>query len=113
MLHEWLDTLTIDTTLIGRVPLFASLPPEELERLAKTLRPLVYPAGTVLFNEGERGDTFYIVLKGNIAIIKALGTDEERVLGVRDRGEFVGEMSLLSQDGLRTATVRVESDAYV
>jgi phosphoserine phosphatase RsbU/P len=105
--------LTIDTTLIGRVPLFASLPPEELEHLAATLRPFVYPAGTVLFNEGERGDTFYIVLEGNISIIKALGTDEERVLGVRDRGEFVGEMSLLSQDGLRTATVRVESDARV
>jgi sigma-B regulation protein RsbU (phosphoserine phosphatase) len=105
--------LALDTTLIGQVPLFAALPPEELDHLVASLRPASYPAGTVLFSEGERGERFYIVLAGAIAIVKALGTDAERVLGLRGAGEFVGEMSLLSQDGLRTATVRVEQEARV
>jgi serine phosphatase RsbU (regulator of sigma subunit) len=105
--------LTIDTDLIARVPLFAGLPREEIERLAVTLVPAAYPAGTILFREGERGDRFYIVLAGSIAIIKALGSAEERVLGLRGAGEFVGEMSLLSQDGRRTASVRVAAEARV
>jgi serine phosphatase RsbU (regulator of sigma subunit) len=67
----------------------------------------------VLSREGDRGDRFYIVLAGRIEIVKALGTGEERLLGVRGAGEFVGEMSLLSQDGLRTASVRVYEDARV
>jgi serine phosphatase RsbU (regulator of sigma subunit) len=95
------------------VPLFAALPLEELDRLAATLSPASYPAGTILFYEGDYGDRFYIVLDGQIAIIKAFGTDDERLLGLRGAGEFVGEMSLLSQDGQRTATVRVDEDARV
>jgi sigma-B regulation protein RsbU (phosphoserine phosphatase) len=103
----------LDSTLISRVPLFAELPAEAVDSLAATLNPSTYPAGTILFFEGDYGDRFYIVLEGQIAIIKALGTDDERLLGVRGAGEFVGEMSLLNKDGQRTATVRVDEDARV
>ena len=103
----------MDRSIIGRVPLFAALPPDELERLAASLGEVAFPADTVLFREGERGDRFYILLSGQIAIIKALGTDDERLLGVRGAGEFVGEMSLLSQDGLRTASVCAHGDVQV
>jgi len=100
-------------TPISQVPLFASLPSEELDFLAATLQETTYPAGTILFHEGEYGDRFYIVLDGWIEIIKALGTHDERLISVRGAGEFVGEMSLLIGDGLRTASVRVRSAARV
>jgi len=100
-------------SLISRVPLFASLPPEELDALAATLQETTYPAGTILFHEGDYGDRFHIVLDGCIEIIKALGTDDEQLISVRGVGEFVGEMSLLDGDGLRTASVRVRSEARV
>jgi sigma-B regulation protein RsbU (phosphoserine phosphatase) len=103
----------MDTALLKHVPLFVSLPPSELADLAASLRESRYSAGVVLFREGEYGDRFYIVLDGQIAIIKALGSDDERLLGLRGAGEFVGEMSLLSQDGRRTASVRVQSSARV
>src|SRR5262249_20634254 len=101
----------MDIRLLKRVPLLGSLPPGELADMAASLEEKSYLAGTVLFHEGDLGDRFYIVLDGQIAIVKALGTADERLLGVRGAGEFVGEMSLLSQDGLRTASVRVEEDA--
>jgi sigma-B regulation protein RsbU (phosphoserine phosphatase) len=103
----------MDTTLLKHVPLFVSLPAGELAEMAASLQESHYLAGTVLFREGDYGDRFYIVLDGWIAIVKALGSDDERLLGIRGAGEFVGEMSLLSQDGLRTASVRVEEDARV
>jgi len=46
------------------------------------------------------------VLEGELEVIKALGTASELLLGARGPGEVVGEMSLLSPDALRTASVR-------
>jgi serine phosphatase RsbU (regulator of sigma subunit) len=98
--------MTLKEPLIAQVPLFAALPPEELAYLDATLRQSVFAPGTLLFREGEYGNIFYIVLDGELEIIKALGTPNELVLDARGRGEFVGEMSLLNRDGLRTASVR-------
>jgi CRP-like cAMP-binding protein len=103
----------MDAALLKHIPLFGSLLPGELADMAASLQETCYPAGAVLFREGDYGDRFYIVLDGRIAIVKALGSDDERLLGLRGAGEFVGEMSLLSQDGLRTASVRIEVDARV
>jgi sigma-B regulation protein RsbU (phosphoserine phosphatase) len=99
--------------MLRRVPLFADLPIEEIEYLATTFKPCVFDANTLLFREGDVGDHFYVVLSGTIAIIKAMGTPDERLVGLRGPGEFVGEMSLLNQDGLRTASVMVHANARV
>ncbi len=107
------ERLRIDLATLQHVPLFADLPIDEIEHLAATLQPAVYPANTLLLREGDIGDHFYVVLEGTIAIIKAMNTPDERLFGLRGPGEFVGEMSLLSQDGLRTASVRVLEDARV
>jgi serine phosphatase RsbU (regulator of sigma subunit) len=100
-------------TLIGQVPLFATLPHDELRRLAATLRPCAIAAGAVLFHEGEHGDRFYIVIDGQIEIIKALGTADERLVAVRGPGEYIGEMSLFHKQGLRAASVRARSPAQL
>lgn len=99
--------------LIGNVPLFAKIPPDERAELAAELQQINYPAGSILMREGERGDGVYIVLSGMFEIIKELGTPDERLFGRRGAGEVVGEMGLLNQDGLRTASARAESDAQV
>jgi serine phosphatase RsbU (regulator of sigma subunit) len=95
--------------MIGRVPLFATLPRKEVEHLARVLRPVDCPAGTLLFHEGTFGNQFYIVLQGEVDIIKGLGTDSERLIAVRGEASFIGEMSLFSPDGLRTASVRART----
>jgi len=103
--------MLLHTNIIRQVPLFSTLPEEELAALAASLREVDFPAHTVLFEEGECGDRFYIIVEGGVAIFKAMGNGEERVFGIRGPGEFVGEMSLLNRDGRRTASVRVEKDA--
>lgn len=99
--------------LIGKVPLFAALPRSEIEHMAATLRGSAVEPGAILFQEGDYGDRFYIVLDGQIEIVKALGTTEERLLAVRGAGEFIGEMSLFQRDGLRTASGRSRSAAQL
>jgi sigma-B regulation protein RsbU (phosphoserine phosphatase) len=96
-------------SLIHRVPLFTSLPPSEVENLARALTAVDYPAGAILFCEDTPGDEFYILLQGEVEIIKGLNTDGERLIAVRDEASLIGEMSLFSRDGLRTASVRARS----
>jgi phosphoserine phosphatase RsbU/P len=99
--------------LLSSVPLFATIPADEQAQLATELEQIVCPAGTVLVREGEPGDGMYIVLAGTFEIVKELGKSEERLFGRRGAGEVVGEMGLLNQDGLRTASARATSDAEV
>jgi sigma-B regulation protein RsbU (phosphoserine phosphatase) len=91
---------------LTQVPLFASLPPSEIQHLAETLKPVQVPKGTVLLTEGEAGDRFYILIEGQVEILKAIGTADERRLALREAVSFLGEMSLFSEDKLHTASVR-------
>ncbi len=97
------------TALIRQVPLFASVRGTETQFLAEILRESEIAAGTLLFREGEPGSSFYTLVDGQVEIIKALGSSDERLLAVRGPGEFFGEMSLLDPDGLRTASARART----
>jgi serine phosphatase RsbU (regulator of sigma subunit) len=92
--------------LLARAPLFRGLPEEEIYKLAHTLSVREVPPSTILFQEGDVGDRFFIIIQGQIEVIKALGTPEERFIGIRGPGEFIGELSLINRAGLRTASVR-------
>lgn len=91
---------------LGNIPLFARLSRAELQHLAATLRALTFPEQTILIREGSRDDRLYIVLEGQVEVIKALGTADERIVSDRDEGSLLGEMSLFSRDGCHTASVR-------
>ena len=99
--------------LIQGIPLFSSLPLEEIKQLGGVLQRSSLQAGTVIFMEGEPGDRFTIVLEGVIEIIKAFGTPEERILSIAGPGDFLGEMSLLYQDKMRSATARTRTDVQL
>jgi CRP-like cAMP-binding protein len=77
---------------------------DALERLARE-----FPAGTVLFEEGQPGDDMYIVVTGEVELRRQVG-DAERVLAVLPPGEFFGEMAILNGRP-RSATAVVRSAA--
>jgi CRP-like cAMP-binding protein len=68
-----------------------------------------FPAGTVLFHEGQPGDYMYVVQSGEIEIRRQVG-ETERVLAVLSTGEFFGEMAILNARP-RSATAVVRSPA--
>ena len=103
----------MDVEILAKIPFFTGLPRKELEHLAQTLNVEEIPAGKVLFYEGDRGNTFYMINRGEIEILKALETPDERLLAVRGPGEFIGEISLFNPDGLRTASVRTRTPVRV
>jgi CRP-like cAMP-binding protein len=68
-----------------------------------------FPAGTILFEEGQPGRDMYIVVSGEVEIHRQVG-ESERVLAVLPAGEFFGEMAILNGRP-RSATAVVRSDA--
>jgi sigma-B regulation protein RsbU (phosphoserine phosphatase) len=91
---------------LASIPLFASLPIEEIDHLKATLADVHFLPGKVLIHEGRSDDRFYVLLEGEVEVVKSLDTPEERVLGVRGAGNLLGEMSLFSHHGNHTASVR-------
>lgn len=91
---------------IAGIPLFASLSRDEIRHLAATLHERELPEQEILFEEGEVNDQVFILLEGEVEIIKVFGKTGERLLGVRGAGTIFGEMSLFNPEGRRTATVR-------
>lgn len=96
--------------MLKHFPLFAALPDEELTNLVDFVHSGSLPSNTLLCKEGDIGDRMYLIVDGEVEVILALGTEEERKLSILGEGEFVGEMSLLEKEGVRTATVRTLSD---
>jgi CRP-like cAMP-binding protein len=68
-----------------------------------------FPAGHVLFREGERGEDMYVIQSGRVQLLKRVG-DEVRALATLGRGEFLGEMAILNGKP-RSATAVVLEDA--
>jgi serine phosphatase RsbU (regulator of sigma subunit) len=95
--------------IIKQIALFASLPPHEIRYLAQTLREREFEAGTVFIRQGDAAEHFFILLDGQMEIIKELGTPNERLLGLSEAGSFVGEMGLINPGSRRTASVRART----
>jgi MFS family permease len=85
--------------LIRRIPIFAPLPAPAIERLLANLIRVDVRPGDVIIREGEPGNRFYVIDRGQVAVT-AGGTP----VGRRGAGEYVGEIALL-RDVPRTATV--------
>jgi serine phosphatase RsbU (regulator of sigma subunit) len=105
------DNEFMNDQVLDQVPLFASLPPNELKYLAEILHHREFNAGTIFIHENELADHFFILLEGQIEIIKALGTANERVLDLDEAGSFIGEMGLINPGSRRTASVRARTRA--
>ena len=86
---------------LSRVGLLATLSGETLGRLAARMEREEIPAGAGVIAEGERGDRFYVVLSGMLAVSQA-SRGPQRVLRP---GDYFGEVAL-AMDIPRTATVR-------
>ncbi len=75
--------------------LFPTLAEDHLQKLATCGFILQLKPGEILFKEGETAYSFYVVLDGEIKITKQLGA-EELVITLHRRGEFTGDLTMLT-----------------
>ncbi len=89
--------------LLAHTPLFSSFTRDELRTVATLFSEKSYRKGRTIFREGDAGDTFCVVVSGELEVWA--GTENPRLLSRLGAGEVLGEMALLSE-GRRSATVK-------
>ena len=89
---------------LQRVPLFSGFNENELRRVAELSRIAEAPAGTVVTQMGEPGDSFFIIIDGAVVVRTPLGASSQL-----QPGDFFGEMSLLDGEP-RSATIVATTD---
>ena len=96
---------------LRQAALCGSLSDAELDAVAAIAERVTYVAGEELFREGEAGDGLYLVVAGEVDVVKRT-PGGERSLARLGAGGVLGEMSLLTED-TRSATGRALVDTQV
>lgn len=86
---------------LQQTELFAEIPESELKAISQIASEVAYPADSMLFEEGDEGDSLYLIIDGKVSIIKA-GTE---VLFFDEKGYCLGEIALIDNKP-RSATVK-------
>ncbi|XP_069699973.1 cGMP-dependent protein kinase, isozyme 2 forms cD4/T1/T3A/T3B isoform X2 [Periplaneta americana] len=93
------------TDFLKSVPIFKNLPEETLTKISDVLEETFYNEGDYIIRQGARGDTFFIISKGQVRVtIKQPNTLEEKYIRTLHKGDFFGEKALQGDD-LRTANI--------
>jgi sigma-B regulation protein RsbU (phosphoserine phosphatase) len=100
----------MSVNLLSKVPLFTDLPSSELDNLLNLLDSIELKDREILFQEGDPSENFYVVIKGQLEVLKSPGQPEELLLNVLHEGEYLGEMGLIMPGGHRTASVRARGE---
>jgi len=88
--------------LLANIPLFESLTPEDLDALAKRMEDADYNEGDVVFKQGDKGESLFLIDDGAVEISYGEGRGRV-VLSTLFPGQYFGELSLF--DGApRSAT---------
>jgi CRP/FNR family transcriptional regulator len=90
--------------LLGRVPVFSTLVPEDLERIAELAVPRAFEPGQIVFREGDASDTCYVVRSGRARAVREHPDGRTITLATFGPGDIFGELAMF-EDELRSATV--------
>jgi CRP-like cAMP-binding protein len=86
--------------------LLQGLPPDEHRKLIERAARRSYAAGDVVYQEGDPADSFHVVLDGRLAVTMTSADGRELTTAIIEPDEVFGELSLVTVEGHRRATVR-------
>lgn len=89
---------------VSPFPLFSDLDTAAFLAVVKRMDRRVYAPGTLICNEGDPGDSLYLVASGVLQVLKTVG-EQQIQLARLGSGSFFGEFGLLT-DGQRHASVK-------
>ena len=97
---------------LAKVPFFSLMKKMELERMAKQAQEHFFHDGDIVFNEGDHDRRLFIVVSGEVEVIKNLDTKKEKRLGTFGPRSYFGEMALID-DLVRSASVIAKTDTQL
>jgi CRP/FNR family transcriptional regulator, cyclic AMP receptor protein len=98
--------------LLGRIPVFEELSPEDLLHVAEVAVPRSFEPHEVVFREGDDSDTCYVVHGGHARAIREHPDGRQITLATFGPGDIFGELAMFD-DERRSATVEATDELEV
>uniref|UniRef100_A0AC35U511 cGMP-dependent protein kinase n=1 Tax=Rhabditophanes sp. KR3021 TaxID=114890 RepID=A0AC35U511_9BILA len=90
---------------LKNVTYFSHLSDDRLSKMADVMDQEYYSGGHCIIREGEKGETFFVINKGEVVVTQFVeGEDEAKEIRTLGQGDFFGEKALLGEE-VRTASV--------
>jgi CRP/FNR family cyclic AMP-dependent transcriptional regulator len=104
----------LPSELLAQISLFQGLADEDRDALAKRLTEKTFKAGDIVFSQGEKGASMYIVQSGSVQIYLPSAEKESPPVVLKDirTGEYFGELAIFD-DKPRSASVRALVDTVL
>ncbi len=99
-----------NVSLLARVPLFAELSEDELDRIGAVAVPRSFERGVRVFHEGDTSDACYIVRSGDLRVTREHSDGRAIALATLAEGDIFGELAMLD-GGARSASVETLADS--
>jgi len=95
--------------VLRQSPLFSGVDDESAAVLETSMSSSSLKRGDVLFNEGDEGNTLYVVIEGKIKLGRTSADGRENLLAILGPGQMFGELSFFDP-GPRSATATAVTD---
>lgn len=93
--------------VLGGIPLFQGFTKRHLQKIAASTDELTFAPGERIVEEGNLGETLFVMLAGQAKVVRS-----RRTVATVVPGDFFGELSALD-GGPRTATIVAETPVRV
>uniref|UniRef100_A0A3Q3LDR0 cGMP-dependent protein kinase n=1 Tax=Mastacembelus armatus TaxID=205130 RepID=A0A3Q3LDR0_9TELE len=98
-------------SFLRSVSLLRELPEEKLAKIVDCLEVDCFEIGEYIIREGEEGNTFFIIAKGEVIVTQSTeGCDEPQEIKTLGVGDYFGEKALISEDVRSANIICNESD---
>ncbi|QPJ62618.1 MAG: response regulator [Candidatus Nitronauta litoralis] len=93
--------------IIRGVPFLRHLSEEQISEFADEGNYLSFDKGQIVFNDGDHGDSMFIILSGCIEIFK-----QNKHIAMRGAGDYFGEMAMIEMKP-RSASAKALGDSFL
>ncbi|MCK9223601.1 MAG: cyclic nucleotide-binding domain-containing protein [Candidatus Muirbacterium halophilum] len=87
--------------------IFDNMNAEQITKILAITEKVNFPAGEIIFKQETEPDGFYIVIEGEVSLVKINDIGKDTELTVVGKGSFIGEISALDEKGREITAIAV------
>ncbi len=87
--------------------------PPVLKRFLSFCKIREYPKRRPVIKPGDPADTLYYIIEGSVTVSMTNEDGDDIILGYLNRGDFIGEVGLFLEQGIRQVTVRTRAPCTI
>ncbi len=103
----------LNPEILKKFSFFTSLSMDQLEEIVETAPRISLHTNKVVFRQGERSETMYLILKGAVKIEREDGEGETINIGKFFKYEVFGELAMLSLEPRQATVITTEDSEFL